>query len=339
MLQAAADHYRASQRLTVATLAAVRREWMSIGDDFDAGWSRVGPRIVALVTAGQVGAARNSTTYVATALAEQGIAAGAELEVVPQRFAGLASSVDRLTYGSLDSMLFGAVVHARSGAAESIGDRLAVGRSFLDLAVHSQLADASTFATSAGVAVRPRVRYVRLVNPPCCKRCAVLAGKPSGEVAFSRHPGCDCKAVPCGDDTDGLVADVGPEHIKDLTRAERMAISDGADMNQVINASRQGAKSADGLWTSEGATKGSYASRVRLEVARLKGAALKTHSVNVGQRGAVKSYTVRRLGPRPTPEAIYRYGGSREEIVRILHAQGYVTGDLSKVAAIGAGRP
>ena len=36
MLRSAADHYRAQQRLIAVTAAAIRREWDSIGADFDA---------------------------------------------------------------------------------------------------------------------------------------------------------------------------------------------------------------------------------------------------------------------------------------------------------------
>ena len=73
MLRSTADHARAQQRLIAVTAAAVRREWDSIGSDFDGGWLRVGPRIVALMTAAQIGAARDGSAYVGQALAEQRI--------------------------------------------------------------------------------------------------------------------------------------------------------------------------------------------------------------------------------------------------------------------------
>ena len=65
-------HYRAQQRLTVATLALVRREWAKMGDDFDVSWRAVGLRLTTLVAAAQLGAAKNGAAYVPRALAETG---------------------------------------------------------------------------------------------------------------------------------------------------------------------------------------------------------------------------------------------------------------------------
>ena len=55
-------------------------------------------------------------------------------------------------------------------------------------------------------------------------------------------------------------------------------------------------------------------------------------ATSAGRRGYVKNYVVRRTGPRPTPEAIYKFASSREEAVRLLAANGYIVADLSKVA-------
>ena len=41
---------------------------------------------------------------------------------------------------------------------------------------------------------------------------------------------------------------------------------------------------------------------------------------------------MRRTGPRPTPEAIYKFAPSREEAIKLLAANGYIVADLSKVA-------
>ena len=127
MLRSAADHYRAQQRLIAVTAAAIRREWDSIGADFDAGWLRVGPRIVTLMTAAQIGAARDGSAYVGQALAEQRIAVTPAGSVNVSALTG-AYSVDGQTVGDLDAVLYGAVVRARTDAAECMGARLALGR-------------------------------------------------------------------------------------------------------------------------------------------------------------------------------------------------------------------
>ena len=308
MLRSAADHYRAQQRLITVTAAAIRREWDLIGPDFDAGWRRVGPRIVTLMTAAQIGAARNGAAYVGQALTEQRITANPAGSVNVGHLTG-AYSVDGQTVGDLDAVLYGAVVKARAGSAESLGDRLALGRSWLDMATVTQVADAARAATGVGIAARVDIKYVRMVNPGCCQRCAALAGKPSKTIAFPRHPGCLCRAVPTGDGkAHGLVEAVGPEDVRDLTKVQRRAIADGADMNQVINShrvyvSREGiytpARSRDGMTATEGATRRGLA----------------------GQRLGAES---KKRAQRLTPEGVYRLASSPEEAIALLKKHGYL---------------
>lgn len=294
--QAAADHYRAQQRLTVATLGLVRREWATMGDDLDAGWSRVGPRVALLTASAQLGAARNGAAYVPAALEDQGIDVRPDAEVNPRAFAGVASSLDGQAYGSLDDLLYGAVVHARTAPAESLTQRLQAGGQALERLVHTQVSDAGRMAASTAITARPQVGWVRLVNPPCCQRCAVLAGKyVRSETPFKRHPRCDCTHGPTMKNrADGLVEKIEPDQIKDLTKAQRQAIADGADMGQVINSHRVGARSKDLMTTTEGTGRRGVAGR------RLQGA------------------------QRLTPEGIYRVSASRDEVLKRLRDNGYI---------------
>lgn len=299
MLQSAADHYRAQQRLIAVTAAAVRREWDSIGADFDAGWMRVGPRIVTLMTAAQIGSARDGSAYVGQALAEQRIASAPEGAVNVSALTG-AYSADGQVLGDLDSVLYGAVVRARTGAVESLGDRLALGRSWLDMMTVTQVADAARAATGVGIAARPRIRCVRMVNPGCCQRCAVLAGVKSSSIAFPRHPGCLCRAVPTGaGSTRGLVEAIEASDVRDLTKAQRQAIADGADMNQVINSHRAGARSKDWMTTTEATTRRGVAGK---------------------RLGAAPKGRVQRL----TPEGVYARAKSREDALELLRQHGYL---------------
>ena len=308
MLRSASEHYRAQHRLIAVTAAAIRREWDSIGADFDSGWTRVGPRIVTLMTAAQIGAARDGAAYVGQALTEQRITVDPAGSVNVGHLTG-AYSVDGQTIGDLDAALYGAVVRARTGPAESLGDRLARGRSWLDMMTVTQVADAGRVATGVGIAARPGIRYVRMVNPGCCQPCAVLAGKASKTIAFPRHPGCLCRAVPTGEgEAHGLVEAIGPEDVRDLTKAQRQAIADGADMNQVINShrvyvSREGiytpARSRDGMTTTEGATRRGLA----------------------GQRLGAES---KKRAQRLTPEGVYRLASTPEEAIALLRQHGYL---------------
>lgn len=119
--------------------------------------------------------------------------------------------------------------------------------------VASLISDAARAAEQAAVTVRPRVGYVRLLTPPSCSRCAILAGRVYRySQGFLRHPGCDCVMLPT------TVANAEPVDPMDLVRrgqvtglskADRQALADGADLAQVVNIRRRAA----GLRTPDGA--------------------------------------------------------------------------------------
>lgn len=330
---AVADHYRAQQRLIVATLGLTRREWASMGPDFDASWVSVAPRLRLLVTSAQVGAATNGSAYVPRALAQLGTSVDPLGEVDPRGFAGYASDGR-----DLDGLLYSAVTTAKQAAGQGAGSSqaLASGGSALDMYVHTMVADAARQAASVAIAARPKIGWRRMVNPPCCSRCAILSGKWFRyNQGFQRHPRCDCTHIPAAEDAPG---DIGTDpdalfasgQVKGLTEAERTLIADGADPAQIINARR--GMSADGLYTTEGTTRRGYASTIRRELDRQRGLLTRETATHVGPRGAVKDYVVRRIGPRPTPEAIFRYATSREDAMRLLAANGYILGPIRQVA-------
>jgi hypothetical protein len=327
--QAVSDHYRAQQRLTVATLALTRREWATMGDDFDSSWARVGPRLALLTASAQVGAARSGASYIPASLAETGAAIEPVGTVVPEALAGIASDGR-----PLDTLLYGAVVRAREADVDSLAERLTIGGAWLDMAVHTTLADTARQAASVAIAARPKTGWIRMVNPPCCKRCAVQAGRIfKWNQGFQRHPRCDCRHIPYAEsDPFDPGINIGPQDVKDLTIAQRRAISDGADMNQVINSDR--GRSANRLYTTEGTTRSGWASHVRRELAKQRGEVATETATNAGRRGAVQNYIVRRTGPRPTPEAIYKFADSREEAIKLLAANGYIVADMQTIARL-----
>jgi hypothetical protein len=288
---AASEFYRAQQRLIVATLAATRSVWARMDEaDLDGSWRRVGPVLTAVVSSAQEGAARNGSAYVGAALAQQDTPVEPVARVQPAAFAGYAADGRGLT-----SLLEGAKVYAKTSQS------MTAAATWLDMVAHTAVQDAGRQAAGVDMFTRPRVGWVRAVNPPCCQRCAVLAGRfERSHEAFPRHPRCDCFAVPSteGGEHPGVV--IGPEDVKDLTEAQRQAISDGADMNQVINAHRANARSANRLYTTEGATRRGVAGK-RLGAAK-------------GKRAA-----------RLTPEGIYRMAaGNRDEALRLLRLHGYI---------------
>lgn len=175
--------------------------------------------------------------------------------------------------------------------------------------IESEVQDAGRSAFQAEMAAGPEwTNYVRVLVPPSCKRCVVLAGRVYRDLDdFQRHPGCDCVQWPVEDWEEahdlGLV--MSPQEafdygvIRDLTKAEEQAISDGADISQVIN-------SSSGIYTAD----------------------LFGHRVKGTHYGATKRSAWRRANPsRPVrlrPETIYDIARDREDVLRLLRLYGYL---------------
>ncbi len=289
--RAVSDHYRAQQRLIVATLGLTRREWSAMDlDNLDASWAKVAPRINLLTASAQLGAATNGAGYVGAVLEGYGEDIDPLGSVNPRAFAGVAS--DGRPLGSL---LDGAVVRAKATNSLEAGGR------WLDMAVHTQVADAGRGAASVAIASRPGVGWVRMVNPPSCGPCAVLAGKEYRyNQGFQRHPRCDCVHVPTTlanpFDHDGVSPAL--DQITDLTEGERKALLEGGDLSRVINARRGG-----GLG--------------------------KMSTTELAKRGRV----------RLTPDGIFATAKGRDEALRLLQSHGYITPTARRVAATSTRGP
>ena len=237
---ATTDLYEANQQRVAALLALLYAQWRLMGDDLDAGWRRIGPRVTALTSAAMIGAARDGAAMVPTALDQQGMEVPRQLAVVePTRFGRTASDGRALA-----PLLFSSVVAARAADVGSLSERLEVGRQTLTRVAHTQVVDAARQSAGATITALPGTGYRRYVNPPCCQNCAVLAGVVYRHNAgFDRHPNCDCEHIPTT--LDGVQRDDGyteeipaPSQIKDLTAAQRKAIDDGADLSYVVNRRR-----------------------------------------------------------------------------------------------------
>ncbi len=167
--------------------------------------------------------------------------------------------------------------------------------------VQTQVADAARQATAAEMGVRPAVTgWVRMLNPPACGRCAILAGRfYRWSQGFARHPRCDCRHIPTTDrDPDGLVSDPrayfdslpAPEQNRRFGGPVAQAIRDGADMARAVNATGR----RSGMTSVQGGIK---------------------LTTEAAQRGRL----------RLTPEGIYRLASDRDEAIRLLRVHGYIT--------------
>ena len=237
----ASEEYEAQKRLTVATLGAVSSQWSRMGGDWEQSWNRaVGPRVVALLTAAQLGTVRMGAAYVPEVLDELGEGVSPLGRVNPRAFVGRAADG-----WPLDQRLALSVVRARQS-----GD-LDAGLRWLHMVTETELEDAHRAAIQAATVARPKVGYVRMVNTPCCADCAVQAGRFfRSNTGFLRHPHCRCYHLPTTDPRSQYATYPDPSEVTGLTKSERQALDAGGDFSQVVNARR--GRSADKMTTLAG---------------------------------------------------------------------------------------
>lgn len=300
---AVVSQYKASQRLQSQAALAARRAWGQVqAGSISESWEAIlrSSGLIASVSAGQLANATAGASYSADALAQQGLYEPPEAFVNPAGFAGVAA--DGRT---LEGLLYSTAPYVKSliGGGMDVKAAMGAGAKHVQMLAKTTVADAGRGAAGVDIASRRGVGYVRMLNPPSCSRCSVLAGKfYRWNAGFRRHPGCDCvhvastdKAVN-GGESEGLIHDPyeyfhglsEAEQNKLYTKAGAQAIRDGADLFQVVN-SRRGMKPG-GLVTTEGTSR--------------RG--------NFGRKG------------RLTPEGIYSQNLSRGETLKLLESNGYI---------------
>lgn len=304
MLAAAEQHYRTQQALADRTTRELAALWGKVDPADIAGtWQR--DRAVVLLSAAQTLAAGSADAYTSAVLTEQGLSTRAAGQVSARGFAGVASDGRPLA-----SLLSEPVIAAKVGLARGFGmeQALGLGLSSLVRIGGTQVQDAGRQAESVALTARPAATgYVRMLSLPSCARCTVLAGRFYGwNAGFQRHPLCDCRHIPSSESLAGdLVTSprraIESGRVTGLSRADRQAIAEGADVGQVINAQR-------GLYTAD-----AYGQRV------------KATQEGVTARAVAGSRFDASRSPRLRPEAIYRYAnGDRTEALRLLRRFGYL---------------
>lgn len=302
---AALAQYKVSQRLQAIAQLKARKAWAQVQVGLlTSSWEAIlrNTGLVEAVSSAQLQNASAGASYSARTLAEQGLYDAPEAFVNPAGFAGIAADGR-----SLESLLYSPVPFTKKaigGGTDPMAAKVSGGK-FLEMLVKTSVADAGRGAAGLDIYARPNTGYVRMLNPPSCARCSVLAGKfYKHNAGFRRHPRCDCihvasteKAVN-GGQSEGLIHDPY-EYFSSLSKAEQdkvyteagaRAIRDGADLFQVVN-SRRGMKPG-GLITTEGTSR----------------------------RGAYGSGR----GPRLTPEGIYSQNLPRQQTLKLLEKNGYL---------------
>jgi hypothetical protein len=271
-LTAASEAYTVQAQIAAAAVAAVRRLR-----------NPTAVQIAQLLVAYQLLAAQQGASAVPAVLAQQGLSSAASATVAAQALAGLTSA------GYPLSTMFDTITSPAQ----------------LAMLVASTVQDAGRNGASLQMAVTPSVTgYVRMLNPPSCSRCVVLAGKfYRWNEGFERHPQCDCRHIPSTENLAGDLTTDPMAYFESLTPAEQdatfgaagaQAIRDGADMGRVVNARRNGG----------------------VRKAQILGREAFTTSVGTGRA---------RRGARLMPETIYAIAGEdRAEAIRLLRVHGFI---------------
>ncbi len=308
-------HQRRQARLALAASRAAAREWARLdADDLSGSWQTgTGRRVLAILVAAQRAAAQGSTEYVSDAVQAQNARPDPAGTVDAAAFAGIAADGR-----PLDTLLAEPVITTKTALStgSSLDDALQQGLASMLRIVGSEVADAGRSAVGAAIVADRKVTgYVRVLSPPSCARCVILAGKTfHSAVAFQRHPHCDCVHMPVAygfrphtTDPDAYFHSLSEaEQNRAFGRAGAQAIRDGADIGQVVNA-RRGMYALGDRYnlkaTREGMTKRGLA-RQRLRAL---------------ERGGRAPGRVRLM-----PESIYRIAADRDEAIRLLYRYGYL---------------
>lgn len=318
---AATDFYATQQRVNAAAVREARRAWRRMGDDFDAGWRRASPTILAALIEAQRQMTDKALRYVPRVLDETGIPDRPVADFRPDALVGIASDGRRL-----DTLTYGAVTEAKTavGNGATAPQALATGGNWLDLMVKLQVADAARQAVGIMTASRKNLGgTVRVLNPPSCSRCAILAGRfYRWSTGFQRHPRCDCVNLPSQSQrwaqTEGFITDPMDAYrsgqIRDLTEAQRFAIDNGADITKVVNATR--GMSATATRRAVKIPRGTVAPAVPGQLDLL--APLRRAQEARGAVPAAQGLL--------TPEGIYQQAaGDRDKAIDLLREWGYLT--------------
>lgn len=324
--QSAREYALVQRREAQAAVAATLRLWRRMGPDFDVSYSRIETQLLAVVSTAQTRISVGAQTYVPDVLDETGQvrAATAAASVRADALVGLAGDGR-----PVDSLLFGAVTHAKESvsAGATVTQALRSASGWMSMTVGTLLSDTGRQSESLAIGVRPVGGYVRMLNPPSCSRCVVLAGKWFRKnTGFQRHPRCDCRHIPASESV-GSDLTVNPAEYFDqlssadqdriFTKAGAEAIRNGADINQVVNA-RRGMKTAQVNtlrgWTPQG---------------RLARNQFGTYTTTEGitRRGSANRVLRTPAGvyrPRLMPESIAEIAKDRDDYLRLLRANGYL---------------
>lgn len=300
-----------------------------MGDEFDPSYALIERQLWAVMDTAQERVTTGALAYIPAVLDETNQRnPDPDYEVPARTLVGTAG--DGL---GTDTLAYGAVVHAKTATLDgaSIPEALAVGGRFLSTAVGTLLSDTGRTAEKMAAHSRKVGGFVRMLEPPSCGRCVILAGKHFGaREAFQRHPRCDCRNIPASEDVAGDMLTTPGEYLDGLSddelakalgsKANARAYRDGADSIQLVNAYRSGVRPAQQFghsikYTTDGITRRGQAYRAM----QRSGWAHR----DADRRAKGERYFSTQQ-PRLMPETIYSRAKSRGDAQRLLRLYGWI---------------
>jgi hypothetical protein len=331
--QIALRHYRRQQRHTRKAANQVQELWrlLDVGDLTGSWNSGIGRRMAAAVAAGQWASASLADEYVDEVADAEGGDPERAGRVRPSAFSGLAADGR-----ALDSLMYLSVITTKQGIGQGLAadDAMMRGLQRALMLSTSEVAQAGRGAVGSSMVGKRTIQgYVRVVQPPACSRCIILAGKEYGwNKGFQRHPRCDCVHLPTTliarnqhHDRGGFIDPNA--YFRGLSRAEQdrvftaagaRAIREGADMGQIVNARR-------GMYT---ATAYGRTLRATREGTTTRGFFYRQERARDIARGRVPANIGRQYRlttPRLMPEQIFELAENRDEAIAMLRRFGYLT--------------
>ena len=151
----------------------------------------------------------------------------------------------------LDAAPIRTLMQVRDGVA--VVDALASTRKWIGNKAYGMVQEAGGDAAQLDTIARTQITgYVRMLTPPSCARCVMLAGRwYRWNYGFERHPGCDCVHIPASEYVAGDIR-VDPKAYFDsldkwdwddlhINSKDRAAIEAGANPITVLNTRTRGA--------------------------------------------------------------------------------------------------
>lgn len=327
-LPPSAEEYAASNTREIgAAVAAVERVWSRMDSaDFDGSYAALEPTLLAVLDTAQERASAAATAYVPQVMVDLGLPLpAAAYRLRPGALVGTTG--DGLT---TEGLAYRAVIGAKRAVAGGLDPAAALAQSgrFLTSATGTLLSDTGRSAERVAGGARGVDVWVRMLTPPSCGRCVILAGQFSGREPFLRHPRCDCRAIPMSENVAGDLLTDPHAYFDGLddaalarvlgSKANAEAFRMGADQYQLVNAYRRGVRSAQVYgrnvkYTTEGTTRRGLAySRMRQAgYVRAQGEA------KVGRYMALRA-------PRLMPESIFQIATDPADAQRLLRLYGWI---------------